>query len=685
VGSRLVGYTLGMTLRNAFVLTLIAITLAAARSSERSAQSGLDLESFDPSVRPQDDLFRHVNGAWLARTPIPPDRVSYGTFLELADKAEIDVRAIIEEVAASRDRQRGAARQIADLYTSLMNQERIEELGISPVRPELQKIDGLRTTRQLAAEAGYLSSIAAGGPFPGAVEEDMGDPGRPLVNVSQGGTLLPDREYYLKSEARFAEYRAGYADYLTQLFVLAGRPNAARDARAVLALETELARMQWTQEDLRDPTRTAKKYSLRELANEMPGFDWFAWARPQGIDLSGRIILSQPSFFKSFAALVPVTPLESWKAWLAARYLTACAPYLPRAFSDLRFEFFGRVLTGQELPRTHWKRGVSLVNGFLGDAVGRLYVGKHFPPPAKARAEQLVATVIAAFKAAIPEAPWMTAKTKRAALDKLARLSAKVGHPDRWRDYGRLVIKPDDLFGNVQRATQVENDYKLARFTRPVDHAEWLMTPQTVNAYYSPAVNEIVVPAAMLQPPLFNVDADDAVNYGAIGAVVGHEIGHAFDERGRRFDGTGAVRNWWTVSDEQAFESIASALVEQFNAYSPVEGAHVNGLVTLRENIGDLSGLAIAWRAYRMSLAGKRSPVIDGFTGDQRFFLSWAQAWRGRIREEYLHQTLLSTPHAPPQYRANGPASNLDGFYEAFAVKPGDGMFRPPNNRVRIW
>jgi putative endopeptidase len=674
-----------LTLQKAVFLVRVAFTLRAAPTQDRPPTSGIDLANLDTKVRPQDDLYRFVNGLWLIRNPIPPDRVSYGTFLQLADRADADVRAIVEETVADRDRLRGSARQIADLYASLMNQERIERLGLTPVKADLQRLDGVRTARQLAEVAGYLSAIAVGGPFPGTVEEDTGAPGRPVVTIAQGGTLLPDREYYLKSDARFAEYRAQYLDYLTRLFTLAGRANPAADAGAVLALEIELARIQWPQEDLRDPTRTAKKYSLAELTREMPEFDWSAWARPQRIDASEGIILAQPSFFKGFAALVPATPLETWKAWLIARFLTAYAPYLPKAFSDLRFDFFGRVLTGQELPRTHWKRGVGLVNGYLGDAVGRLYVTRHLPPPAKARAERLVATIVAAFKMAIPEATWMSEKARRAALDKLARLSTKVGYPDRWRNYGGLVIKPDDLVGNVQRAKQFENDYKMARLTRPADHTEWLMTPQTVNAYYSPTANEIVVPAAMLQPPLFNVDADDAANYGAIGAVVGHEIGHAFDERGRWFDGTGAVRNWWTPADEHAFESATRELVEQFNAYSPLEGARVNGLVTLRENIGDFSGLAIAWRAYKISLTGKPSPVIDGFTGEQRFFLSWAQVWRGQIRDEYLRQTLLSMPHAPPQYRANGPASNLSGFYEAFDVKPGDRMYRPPAKRVNIW
>lgn len=686
------------TLRNAegftaaavshLVIGAVALALITGAAQEREPISGLEFANFDRTVRPQDDLFRFVNGGWLARTPIPPDRITYGTFLELADRAEADLRAIIEDAVAHRDRQRGSAKQIADLYASLMNVALIEKRGIEPVRSELKRISSIESRREFAATAGRFSAIAAGGPFPGTVEELPDSPGRPIVNVSQGGTLLPDRDYYLKSDPRYVEYRDSYVRYMTELFVLSGlvnRDTAAQWAHNVLALETELARIQWSQEDLRDPARTARMYTLNDLSREMPGFDWMAWARPQGIDVIGKLILSQPSFFKSFAALFVATPLDTWKAWLIVRYLTANAPYLTQALSDLRFEFFGKTLTGQELPRTHWKRGVSIVNAFLGDAAGRLYVERHFSPKQKVRAERLVDSIVTAFKGAVQDAPWLTERARRAALDKLSRLSTKVGYPDRWRDYRGLEIRADDLFGNVERAKQFDNSYRLARFAAPPDGGEWLLAPQTVNAYYSPARNEVVVPAAMLQPPLFNADADDAVNYGAIGAVIGHEIGHGFDDRGRRFDGKGAVNNWWTADDVQAFEGLTRTLVTQYNAYRPIEGAQVNGLLTLRENVGDLSGLAIAWRAYQASLNGQPSRVIDGFTGEQRFFLGWAQAWRGAIRAEYLRQTLLSTPHAPPQYRANGPVGNLQGFYDAFSVQPGDAMYIPPANRVRIW
>jgi putative endopeptidase len=661
------------------------VLLAAVLTSGQSPTSGLDLANFDATVRPQDDLFRAVNGGWLVRTAMPPDRVTYGTFLELADKTEADLRSIIERVGADPGRQRGTTRQIADLYASLMDQVRAEELGLEPIAGLLRRIEQIGTPRELAAEAGYLSAIALGGPFLGAIEEDVRRPGTPIVTIAQGGTLLPDRGYYLEDDARFIQIRAQYVEYLTSIFTLAGRTRAALDARAVLAFETEVARLQWSQEEVRDPARTQTKFALDALEREMPGFDWSRWARPQGIDRTGYVVLSQPSFFKGFAALVAAAPIETSKAWLLSRLLTASAPFLTKALSDARFEFFGRVLSGQELPRTHWKRGVSLVNGYLGDAVGRLYVEQHFPAASRARVERLVAMLVAAFRQGITEAAWMSEPAKRSALDKLAKLTTRVGYPDRWRDYRGLVIKPDDLFGNVQRARQFEGEYKLRRLTQPGGRGEWLMTPQTVNAYYNPVLNEVVVPAAMLQPPLFDSEADEAANYGAIGAIVGHEIAHGFDDRGRQLDGAGAALDWWTPADEQAFSAKAQALVEQFNAYSPVHGTHVNGLLTLRENIGDLSGLSVAWRAYKMSLGGRPSPAIDGFSGEQRFFLSWAQAWKGRIREEYLRQTLLSMPHAPPEYRANGPASHLPGFHEAFATKPGDRMYREPHRRITIW
>jgi putative endopeptidase len=651
---------------------------------QRRGNSGIDVTDLDPAVRPQDDLFRYVNGRWSARTDMPADRVSYGALIELSDRVERDLHRLIEDANATPARRPGSPQQqIADLYASMTNEARLEALGADPIRPELRKIDAIANGKDLAAEAGYLASIAAGGPFGGSVVEDAS--GRLAVYVIQGGTLLPDRDYYVNDAPRFASIRAEYQSYLAGLFALVGRADPDGEARAVIALETELAKLQTWQTDTREPTAASGSFTLSDLNRAMPGFDWAAWARPQGIDRVSSVILSHPPFFKAFADLVPTVPLATWRAWLAGRYITAAAPYLSDAFANARFEFFGRIVTGQEAPRARWKRGVSMVSGYLGDAVGRLYVARHFPPESRERAQRLVTNVVAAFRLALGDAEWMTPATRRKAIDKLTRLSVKVGYPEHWRDYAGLVIKPDDLLGNMQRAQKFENDYRMQRLAGLADPRDWLITPQTVNAYYNTALNEMVLPAAMLQPPLFDPASDDAVNYGAIGAVVGHEIGHGFDQRGRQYDGNGRLHDWWTADDERAFERIARGLVDQYSAYVPLPGVRVNGVLALTENFGDLAGLLIAHRAYRLSLKGRAPDTIDGLTGDQRFFIGWAQAWRSKMRDEYLRQWILSSPHAAPEYRTNGTVANVPAFYEAFGVRPGDRLWRDPSERVRIW
>ena len=668
-----------MTTRAAVLFT--ALSLAALG---QGLSSGVDRGSLDPSIRPQDDLFGYVNARWIAATPLPPDRVSYGTFVELTEKTEQDLRGLVEEAAAGRHGG-STARQVGDLYASITDEARLEALGDAPIRPELNKIDAIVTRSRLAGEAGYLASIAAGAPFGGSVSADAHVPGARVAQIAQGGTLLPDRDYYFNTDAASVSLRARYVEYLAEIFALVGRRDPAGDAGSVLALETELARAQWTTAESRDPIKTNNPFTLAELRHAMPGFDWRAWAAPQGLDRARTIVLLQPSFFQRFAELVPVTPIATLQAWLASRYITAMAPYLSQAFNNARFEFFGRVLTGQELPIVRWKRGVSLVSGYLGDAVGRLYVERRFPATSKARVERMVANMREAFRRAIVESDWMKASAKRAALDKLARLAIRVGYPDAWHDYGNLVVKRDDLFGNIQRAQQFQNAYRMRRIAGLTDPGEWLITPQTVNAYYAPASNEIVLPAAMLQPPLFDPQADDAANYGAIGAVLGHEMTHAFDERGHLFDSAGDVHDWWTPQDALAFRARVAPLVAQYDAYAPLPGVHVNGTLTAGENIGDLAGLSIAYRAYRLSLGSRPSATIDGFTGEQRFFLSWARIWRGKERDEYLRQMLFTRLHAPWPNRANGPVGHLQGFYDAFDVKPGDRLYRAPDQRVRIW
>ena len=651
-----------------------------------SPASGLDLASFDRSVRPQDDLFRFVNGGWLARWRVPPDRVAFGVFQELTEKTERDLRAIIEGLVSSGPHRPGSPeQQIADLYRSMIDEARVDAAGAAPVRPILQRIEAIATRRDLATEIGFVSALGFGGPFGATLATDAQDPGRLVVQIEQGGILLPNREYYLRDEATFAQARRQYEAYLTTIFTLAGRADAAGDAGRVLALETQLARAQWPQAESREGTRAARPYSLGDLSRAMPGFDWTAWARPQGLDRAAAIDLGQPSFFERFAALIAATPLDTWKSWLAARYITAAAPYISGPFEDARFELFGRLLTGQELPRARWRRGVGLVHQFLGDAVGRLYVAQHFPSSSRARVHTLVSHIVASYRGAIRDASWMSGRARGAALDKLDALTTKVGYPDEWASYRGLEIRADDLLGNAQRAQQHHHRLRLSRVRDPADRRRWFVTPQAVNAYYSPGLNEIVLPAAILQPPLFNAEADPAVSYGAIGGIVGHELMHAFDAQGRLHDAAGMPRNWWRPQDEQAFAQRLQQIAGQFSAHRPLPDLAIDGSLTAAENLADLAGLSIALDSYRRSLGGKPAPTLDGFTGDQRVFLGWAQAWRGLLRDGYLRQWLLNTPHAPPAYRANGPLGNLEAFYLAFDVKPGDGLYRAPEARVRVW
>ncbi len=667
------------------LLALLAVTSIGLISAQQ-LKSGIDPTAFDKSVRPQDDLFRYVNGDWLTKTEIPADRPVYGTFVQLAEKAEADLYALIEQLAGDRNKKPGSvAQQVGDLYASFTNEARLNTLGADPLKSHLAEIDAVNSPAALATLLGRLSVIGLPGPVGGFIEADAGDPTKVALYLGQGGTALPDRDYYLKDDPKFADIRTKYQQYLEKVFTLAGRPRAAADAKAVFDLETDLAKIQWTQVESRDAVKTYNKYPVAKLVSEMPGFDWMAWARPQAIDKEPEWVIAQPSFFKGFAAMVPTVPLDTWKAWMAGQLITMHAPYLSQAFDDARFEFFGKTLSGQEAQRQRWKRGVQLVNGSMGEALGQLYVAKHFPAAAKVRMETMIANLIEAYRQSITELDWMTPETKKEALAKLAKFSTKIAYPNRWRDYSALQVKADDLVGNVERANQLETEYQVSKLGKPVDREEWLMSPQTVNAYYNPVKNEIVFPAAILQAPFFDVTADDAVNYGAIGAVIGHEIGHGFDDQGRRFDGDGKLRDWWKPADEAEFQKRAKILVDQFNGYSPLPGKFTNGELTLGENIGDLGGLSIAYRAWKISLGGKPSPAIDAISGDQRFFMGWARAWRAKAREAYLQRQILADSHAWAEFRANGPLGNIDGFYTAFGVKPGDKLYREPEKRVKIW
>ena len=660
---------------------------AASPAAQRPAPvSGLDPATFDTSVRPQDDLYRYVNGRWLDTTPIPDDRVSFSASTELTEKTNADIRAIIEELAAQPNRRAGTReQQIVDLYESILNEDAIEARGPAPLEPELRAIDAVDSVRALAERAGRLSAATTAGPFFATVGLDPRNAADRLVHLSQGGLLL-ERDNYLGTEPRAVEIRSEYRRYLTRIFTLTGRTDPGGDAAAVLDLEIELARAHTTQ-----PAALPAPLSVSQMTGAFPGFDWQAWARPQGIDRVAGVVAVQPEFFRTFAALVPKRPLATWRAWLAARYITALSPYVNKDISDARFDFFGTFLTGQRVVIPRWKRGVSLVNTILGDAVGRVYVERHFPRASRERVERIVGQVVRAFKQSVLEQSWMTSSARAEAHEKLMALSTRVGFPDVWKDYRGLEIKADDLVGNLTRAAAFDNARRMNRLARPEERGEWFATPQLVNAYYAPAQNEIVLPAAILQPPYFNAAADDAVNYGAIGAVIGHEIGHGLDHAGRWYTATGALRDWWQTQDVASYAARVQPVMDQLSLAAErrsnpqADGYRLNGMQVLAESVGDVAGLAVAHRAYRMSLGGRPALVIDGLTGDQRFFLAWARIWRAKDRPEFRRQFSLTNRYAPPDFRANATAGHLDAFYEAFGVSAGDALFVAPARRARLY
>ena len=651
-----------------------------------SASSGLDLTAFDRTVRPQDDAFGHVNGAWMAKTEIPADKSSYGSFDILFDKSQADLRAIVEEAAHATDKAPGSdAQKIGDFYQSFMDEARVEQVGMKPLEGELAAIERLQTKTDLARYFARMFKLNLINPLVGFVDGDAQQPDREILYVFQGGLGLPDRDYYLQDDPKLEEYRQKYVAFLTELLALASQADAGGTAKDIFDLELRLARAHWTNVESRDAVKTYNKRALADLPKEFPGFDWAAWTAELGITSAPAVIVSQPSYVKAFAETVREVPLERWKPYLRASLLNGFAPYMNKAFVDAEFGFYGRTLNGVEENQPRWKRAVNTINSNLGEMLGKLYVERHFTPRAKARMEELVENLRRAFGEGIEKLEWMGPETKKEAQEKLARFRPKVGYPSKWRDYSTVEILPDDLLGNVTRAFIAENEYQLSKVGTPIDPEEWGMTPQTVNAYYNPVRNEIVFPAAILQPPFFNLEADDAVNYGAIGAVIGHEMGHGFDDQGRRYDANGVLRDWWAPEDGEEYMKRAKLLVEQFNEYEPLPELHVNGELTLGENIGDLTGVVIARRAYELSLGDAPAPVIDGLSGEERFFFGWVQAWREKAREDALRQQVLTNPHSPATYRANGPLRNVPEFYSTFDVKESDKMYLPPERRAKIW
>jgi len=648
--------------------------------------SGIEVDQLDDDVRPQDDLFRHVNGRWLATVEIPPDRAAHGAFHVLHDQSELDVRAILEAAAAGDAPDGTDERKVGDLWAAFMDVDAIEAADADPLAADLAEIRAVADADALVALLGRMQRHGTPGAIDFFVDNDGDDATRYVVNLVQSGLGLPDEAYY--RDDAYAEVRAAYVDHLAAVFEMIGDPDPAGAAGRVMDLETALADSHWSTVESRDAVKTHNKRTRAQLDELAPGFAWDAWlaglAAPDGS--FDEVVVRQPDAVAGVAVLLRDRPIEDWRAWLAYHHVRAASPYLSSRFVERNFAFYGTTLSGVPELRERWKRGVQVVEAAMGQGVGRLYVERHFPPEHKERMDRLVHWLVEAYRADITDLAWMSPETRERALEKLDRFTPKVGYPDSWRDYSTLTIDRGDLLGSVRRAAAFESDRNLAKIGAPIDRDEWHMTPQTVNAYYNPGMNEIVFPAAILRWPFFDPDADDAMNFGGIGAVIGHEIGHGFDDQGSRYDGDGNLRDWWTDDDRERFDELTKALVEQYDAYEPegLEGHHVNGALTVGENIGDLGGITIAHKAYLLSLEGDDAPEIDGLTGRQRLFLGWGQVWRMATRDEEQIRRLATDPHSPPEFRANV-VRNLDEFHDAFDVQPDDGMWLDPDDRVRIW
>ncbi|MGH8308603.1 MAG: M13 family metallopeptidase [Steroidobacteraceae bacterium] len=659
-----------------------------AAPSPRAAaplKSGLDLGGFDRSVRPQDDLYRFTGGAWLARTEIPADRATFGALELLEVQAEQRTRQIIEDASRARNRAPGSeAQKIGDFYTSFMDTARLEQAGIEPLKAELARIDAIRTARDVAAQIGHGQRIGVNHPFVWFVGQDGRDATQYLANIFQTGLTMPDRDYYLKPDQRYQELRVGLEAYARDMLSLAGVTDAAEAAKHIVVLETKLAEAHWTKVRNRDPVATYNKMTVAEATKLAPGFDWAAFSATAGVP-ADVIDVNQPSYITAIGELTRSVPVAHWREYFRFHLIDEYAPFLAQAFVDRQFDFRQRAIRGVKEQKPRWKRAVDTMDTLMGEMVGKLYVEKHFSAEAKQRVRAIVDNLLKTFDSSIDGLDWMSPATKLEAKRKVSSFTVKIGYPDKWRDYSSLTISATDLAGNVVRAAIYEHERNVAKLAKPLDRTEWLMPPQQVNAYYYPPMNEIVFPAAILEPPSFNVAADDAVNYGGIGSVIGHEISHGFDDSGRQFDGSGNLRDWWQRQDAAKFKEKAAKLVAQYGSYTVLDDQKLNGELTLGENIGDLSGAAVAYKAYLLSLGGQEPPVIDGFTGSQRFFLGYGQIWRRKFREEEQRMRLLVDPHSPAEYRANGVVTNMTEFHEAFGLKSGDKLYRDPGDRVKIW
>lgn len=642
---------------------------------------GFDLSGMDTSVQPGDDFFHYVGGGWMKTAQIPADKTSYGSFVMLRDKAEADVQETIEANAKEQHEAGSAGQKVADFYKAFLDTDTIEKKGLEPAKADLGWI----------AEAESLDEIAEimatpgmpGGPLGMGPGIDSKDPNKYIIDISQSGLGLPEREYYLKDDKQFKDIRDAYVAYAAKMLTMAGYADPQKNAEAILALETAIAKESWEIARRRDPVAMYNPKTKEELIAFAPEYPWAVSAEAMSIPNFDRYNVNESDAIQKLAKLFAATPVDTWKAYLTFHYLDSYAAYLPKAYDETAFAF-NSLLSGQKEQRPRWKRGISALAGSLGEAVGELYVARHFSSEAKGQMLQLVENLRAAYRKRIENLDWMGDATKKEALEKLAAFRVKIGYPDKWRDYSAFEVKPDDALGNARRSAVYEWNRNAARLDKPTDKDEWYMPPQTVNAYYNPVFNEIVFPAAILQAPFFDMAADPAVNYGAIGAVIGHEMGHGFDDQGSQFDANGNLRNWWTDEDRARFTERTKALGAQYDAFEPLPGIHVNGALTMGENIGDLGGIQVAHEAYEISLNGQTPEVKDGFTGEQRFFLGFGQVWRSIYRDEAIRNQVMSDPHSPPQYRVNGVVPNVDDWYAAFNITGGK-LFIPPEKRVHIW
>ncbi len=650
-------------------------------TAKRYGTWGFDLSTRDLSVKPGDSFFEYANGTWYRKAEIPPDQPSLSVGYDVFNLSQAQLRAVIEEAADSPSNP--TARKIGDAYASFMDEARVEEVGDAPLKADLARVAALADKPAFAEHMGRTSGAFGGSLFGAYVDPDPKDPSSYAVILTQSGLGMPDRDYYLKDT--FKAQKTAYEAYVGRALAMAGWPDAAEAARGVMAFETKVAEASWPAAERRDVEKTYNPVTIEQLETLAPAFPWRAYLRGAGVAQVSQVIVSEKSAFPTLASVFADTPLETLKAWEAFHTIDQASPYLPKRYVDSRFAFRGKSLSGIEQNRPRWKRAVTLVDSSLGEAVGQQYVAKYFPPRAKAEMETLVANLKVAMASRIRGLSWMSEETKTEALQKLDRMRVRVGYPNTWRDYDGLTIARGDLYGNVSRSNAFEWAYRTGKLGKPVDQEEWYMTPQTVNAYSDGSRNVIVFPAGILQAPLFDVKADPAVNYGGIGGVIGHEISHGFDDQGRKYDAKGQLRDWWTARDAERFEAQAARLVAQYETYEAVPGVRINGQLTLGENIADVAGLTLALDAYRASLGGRPAPVVDGISGDQRVFLGWAQAWQSKQREDAIRQQVASDPHSPARFRVEGPVRNMDSWYEAFGVKPGEKLFLKPEERARLW